>query len=98
MQLENLTCPEFRYLPYDLELQMQQLNSRVSAYRMAKSQELQENSKARKTEQKLRHEALAKISAAPRHEAENSIQQSVQDMVAPFSSRLDELEDRLPKT
>lgn len=77
---------------------MQQCNSRVSTYRMAKNQELQEKSKARKTEQKLRHEALAKISAAPRHEAENSILQSVQDMVAPFSSRLDELEDRLPKT
>lgn len=77
---------------------MRQCNSRVSAYRMAKRQELQEKSKARKMEQKLRHEALAKISAAPRHEAEKSIQQSVQDIIAPFSSRLDELEDRLPKT
>ena len=47
---------------------MQNCNSRVSAYRMAKSQELQEKSKTRETEQKLQHEALAKISASPRHE------------------------------
>jgi hypothetical protein len=49
----------------------------------------------RKKERKLRNTALAKASALPRQEAEQSIQRRMQDMIQPLITEVRELKEQL---
>lgn len=67
----------------------------VSTHGEAKRLEKAEITRSRKTEDRLRKEALAKVSAAPRQEAEKSIEQRMQDLLQPISTRLGKIEEKL---
>ena len=67
----------------------------VSTHGEAKRLEKAEITRSRKTEDRLRKEALAKVSAAPRQEAEKSIEQRMQDLLQPISTRLGKIKEKL---
>ena len=68
---------------------------RVSAQAEAARNEQAENARTLKKEQSIRRELLAHVSAAPREDAEKSIEQRMRETIQPFSTRLMRLEKLL---
>lgn len=74
---------------------LKECRSKVSTLIETKRIERTQEAANRKKERKLRHAALAKASALPRQEAEQSIQRRMQDMMQPWIAEVRELKEQL---
>ena len=74
---------------------LKECRSKVSTLMETKRIERTQEAANRKKERKLRNTALAKASALPRQEAEQSIQRRMQDMIQPLITEVRELKEQL---